>query len=201
MAVKNWYITELNGIVIAVFEATRTSHLCMITFFNSCNKKTSSCPSLACLTKGIHIWLQKSEMWVNFSTMMNRYCDVESTPALKTGRTCGHPAPSPCTLAPLNTARWGVKQSLGTCERSLFRGDITDKQHVRLLLLHLLWLSHIPVSCGANEHCYGFYFNHDGFSSLCYLCLLILHYTDGCAVTMVTFLSNQLYRLTRHLPP
>lgn len=30
--------------------------------------------------------------------------------------------------------------------------------------------------------------------AFCYLCLLILHYTDGCAVTMVTFLSNQCHR-------
>lgn len=66
------------------------------------------------------------------------------------------------------------------------------------LILRLLWLSHIPVSCGANEHCYSFYFNHDRLSSLCYLCLLILHYTDGCAVSMVTFLSSNLYEFTRH---
>lgn len=57
---------------------------------------------------------------------------------------------------------------LETCECSFLKCDITDKlqsQHVRLLL-YLLWLSHIPVSRSANERRYGFYFNHDGFSSL-----------------------------------
>lgn len=38
------------------------------------------------------------------------------------------------------------------------------------------------------------------FQAFCYLCLLILHYTDGCAVSMVTFLSNQLYRFRRSPP-
>lgn len=37
------------------------------------------------------------------------------------------------------------------------------------------------------------------FQAFCYLCLLILHYTDGCAVSMVTFLSNRLHRFRR--PP
>lgn len=90
---------------------------------------------------------------------------------------------------PLNTAHWRVMEQTrcggggGVCA-SVSRGLLTSQ--LAAALMSTATLSILVVMDP---------------QAFCCLCLLILHYTDGCAVSMATFLSNQSYRFRRRSEP
>lgn len=89
---------------------------------------------------------------------------------------------------PVNTAHWRVMEQTrcggGGMSASVSRGFLTSQLAAALMSTATLSILVVTDS-----------------QAFCCLCLLILHYTDGCAVSMATFLSNQSYRFRRHLEP